>query len=64
VKVTTPWRAFWAEVDQALAEFEEAQAKNMNQYLKALRLAILKYGRAVDPQAFDEYGRPIEVDNQ
>ena len=61
--MSTPWRVFWVSVDEALKDFEESQAKAMNQYLKTLRLAITNYGRSVDPQAFDEYGQPIEADS-
>jgi len=61
--MSKPWRVLWDEVDEALKDFEESQVKAMAKYLKALRLAISKYGRNVDPGAFDEYGQPIEVDS-
>ena len=50
------------EVKGALVLFEESQARAMNEYLGTLRRAIAKYGQAVDPDSFDEYGQPIEVD--
>jgi len=61
--MTRHWRAFWDEVDMSLIEFEEAQVKALNKYLKTLRQAITKYAISVDPENFDDLGQPIGSDS-
>lgn len=57
---STPWRRLWDEIDRALARFDDSLAKGTSSFLESVRLAVTDYGRAVDPEAFDEYGLPRE----
>lgn len=45
---TGRWRRFWNEIDGAMAEFGNAQAKVTGRFLKDVRLAVEGYDRDMD----------------
>ncbi|MBA7576103.1 hypothetical protein ES708_17940 [subsurface metagenome] len=58
-----PWRCLWDEINGALARFDASLAKETDAFLMEVRIAVEEYGRAVDPEAFDEYGLPREEED-
>ena len=60
--VETPWRRLWTKIDAALFAHGERLAQSEGQFLKEVRLAVARYGRAVDPEAFDVFGQALEAE--
>lgn len=56
----TPWRRLWDALEVAKTRLWDEEAKAYEKFLKAQRMALEEYGRAVDPDGFDKYGLTIE----
>ena len=57
----TPWRRLWDEIEAAKVHLLAGDALGPNRFFRALRMALEEYGKAVDPEGWDEYGLPIEA---
>lgn len=60
VSELSPWDLLWEELDAAMIRFGEAQAEATGEFLKAVRIAVGKYGEELDPDSFDDLGQHIE----
>ena len=56
----TPWRILREEMNASLDRFCAAQAAVTGRLHMEVRLAVMRYGKEVDPDSFDQYGMPIE----
>ena len=56
----SPWRRLWEAIEAAKDELWAAEAKAQETFFIKVRLALSEYGREVDPEAFDDYGQPVD----
>lgn len=56
----SPWDILWEEIDAAMDRFGHAQAEATGEFLKAVRIAVGRYGEELDPDSFDDLGQYIE----
>jgi hypothetical protein len=62
VSLKTPWRKLWDALEAAKTRLWDVEAKAYSEFLKAQRVALEEYGRAVDPDGFDKYGLANEAE--